>query len=134
MVDAVSNALSGLKLNALKVSVAASNIVNIGSTGPVTPEPNGRRAYTPKDVVAIAQQDGGVSGQVIDRTPATVKIYDPGSIDADANGLMAIPNIELATEAVTLMIAKNAYAASASVIRTADKMEKDLLSLLDQKT
>ena len=133
MVDAISISISSLKTNAVRAGVAANNIANMGSGGAVTPGPRDRTPYTPQDVVAIADPLGGVQARVVDRDPATVRVYDPGSVDANADGLVALPNVDLATESVNLMTARAAYAASAAVIRVAGDMRDDLLSMVDRR-
>ncbi len=133
MVDAIFISISSLKTNAVRAGVAANNIANMGSGGAVNPGPRDRTPYTPQDVVAIADPLGGVQARVINRDPATVRVYDPGSVDANAEGLVALPNIDLATESVNMMTARAAYAASAAVIRVAGDMQDDLLSMVDRR-
>jgi flagellar basal-body rod protein FlgC len=134
MVDAISIALSGLRSSATRVGVAANNIAGASATGAVDPSaPGARPAYTPQDVVATSNGLGGVDTRVVARDPATIKAYSPGDPNADENGMVAAPNVDLASEIVDTVVARNAYGASAALIRTARDMDDALLSILDER-
>lgn len=132
MVDAISVALSGLKANTTKVGVHANNIANAGNIGARRPE-GGPAPYTPQDVVMIADALGGVQTRVTDRDPAFVLAPDPGSAYADDNGVVAVPNVDMATEIVGMNIAKNSYAANAAVIKVASAMQDEVMRLVDKR-
>jgi flagellar basal-body rod protein FlgC len=132
MVDAIGAAVSALGVNARKIGVSANNIANMGSIGGTSPDA-GPAAYTPQDVVSIADPTGGVTSRVIDRDPATVTAYDPNSPYADDKGQVAVPNVDLAEEVVGMKLADIAYRASLKVIQTASNMQKELLRRFDEK-
>ena len=54
--------------------------------------------------------------------------YDPDALGANSEGLVAVPNVDLAQEAVNLIETKALFKANAAVIRTQEEM---LGSLLD---
>jgi flagellar basal-body rod protein FlgC len=58
-----------------------------------------------------------------------VEVYAPGNPDADAAGLAAIPNVNLAEEMVTQIQAQRAYEASAVALRTQDELTDSLLDI-----
>lgn len=132
MVDAISTAVSALNMNAKKIGVAANNIANMGNVGVVEGE-SGPGPYTPQDVVSIADPLGGVQAHVVDRDPASVTAYDPNSPYANESGQVAVPNVDLATEAITINLASTAYQASLKVIETARDMQKELLDSFDTR-
>lgn len=133
MVDAVSVSVSALRANAVKAGVAANNIAAAGATGAVDPGADDRTAYTPQDVVMVSNALGGVDANVVARDPATVLAYDPNSVDANEDGIIAVPNVDLAEETVDLTLAKAAYEASLAVLKTIRDMDDDLLSIIDKK-
>jgi flagellar basal-body rod protein FlgC len=49
-------------------------------------------------------------------------IYDPGHPDADANGYVQLPNVELTQEIVSLMEARRFYEANATVFQAIKNM------------
>jgi flagellar basal-body rod protein FlgC len=132
MVDAVHTALSGLQANTERVRVAANNIANAGNIGALDPT-DGPAPYTPQDVVAIADPLGGVQAQVIARDPAYVPAPDANSPYANDQGVVAVPNVDLAEEIVDLNLAKTAYAANALALRVAGEMQDELLKSFDER-
>lgn len=132
MVDAISTSLSALSAATRKTSVAASNIANAGSVG--TPGGgDGNAAYTPQDVINVTNGIGGVLTRVQNRDPAHVLAYDPDAPQADADGYIAVPNVDLVNEVITIKTAEIAYRASAKVIGVANRMQEDLQRLFDEK-
>jgi flagellar basal body rod protein FlgC len=64
------------------------------------------------------QSDSG-SGTVaytVPVSPAYVATYDPQSPDANGQGLVAAPNVDLAQELVQLEVAKQAYEANLKTV------------------
>lgn len=131
MVDAISIAVSSLQANGERIRGAANNIVNAGTVGALDPV-DGPAAYTPVDVVAIADRQGGVQTRDVPRNPATFSTYDPNSPYANADGVVAAPNVDMASEIITLKLAETAYRASLDVIKVAGKMQDELLKTFDE--
>jgi flagellar basal-body rod protein FlgC len=125
-------AVSGLNVAALRFQTAASNIANSRSDGPLpgaaNPE-NFPAAYTPLHVNQVEVVGGGTSATVTAVSPATVPAFDPGAPFADGNGMVARPNIDLASELVQLLIARYTFAANAQVIRADAQMSAALLDI-----
>ena len=73
---------------------------------------------------------GGVeAGQVVQDTRAGVSDYDPGHPDADANGFVLRPNVDIQTEIVDLMIARRVHEANATVFQAAKAMLKRAIDI-----
>jgi flagellar basal-body rod protein FlgC len=132
MVDAINIALSGLQLNTERVRVGANNIVNAGTVGALDGA-DGPAPYTPQDVIATANAAGGVQSRVIDRKPAYVPGFDPNSSYSNEDGLVGVPNVDLADETVRMKMAEISYRASLKVIQTAEKMQDALLQSFDER-
>ena len=123
----LGTALSGLQAAATRVGAAANNIANIstsGSTDGVT-----KPAYTPQDVVQTST-NGGVRADIQPRDPATYAAPDPDASFADADGMVAVPNIDVASEIVSMKTAEHAYKASLIVSKTAQEMDDALNELI----
>lgn len=86
--------------------------------------------YTPVTVDFSSQAGGGVSAQVRPDPNAYSVIYDPSSVHANADGLVAVPDVDLAEQAVNLIETKALYKANVSVIKTQDEMLGDLLDTI----
>jgi flagellar basal-body rod protein FlgC len=132
MVDAINIAVSSLQANGERIRGAANNIVNAGTVGALDPA-DGPAAYTPVDVVAVADPLGSVLTRTIERNPATTTAYDPNSPYANADGAVAVPNVDLASEIVTMKLAEISYRASLDIIKVAGKMQDELLNTFDEK-
>jgi flagellar basal-body rod protein FlgC len=63
-----------------------------------------------------------------DRTPGDA-IYNPSHPDADANGMVHMPNVNLAHEMVDLITASRSYDANLSVVRMARQMAQRALQI-----
>ena len=127
-----SIALSGLSAASLRLQVSAGNVANAGSSGPLpgsAASGNVPDAYVPKRVDQVALADGGTSAHVSAVSPATVPAYDPGAPYADSHGLVASPNIDLASEIVQQLTARISFAANAQLVKADTKMTASLLDI-----
>lgn len=133
MTDALSIALSGLRAQTTRLAATASNIANASTGGTVPsadPSAPASTLYTPVTVEFSAQAGGGVSAQVRPDPNAYSVIYDPSSVHANADGLVAVPDVDLAEQLVNLIETKAAYKANVSVIKTQDEILGDLLDTI----
>lgn len=133
MVGSIGIALSGMTAQTRRLDASASNVANVRSTGavPAADRTTGdqRAAYQP---LAVAQTDAnpGTRATFTPITPAYLQEYAPDDSAANADGMVAAPNVDLARERVNQMAASRAYGANVAVVRTQDEMLK---SLLDSK-
>ncbi len=56
-------------------------------------------------------------------------VHDPGHPDADENGYVKMPDVEIVNEMVDMMAASRAYEANTVAISTAKNMAKDALDI-----
>ncbi len=56
-------------------------------------------------------------------------VYDPTHPDADAEGYVKMPDVEIINEMVDMMLASRAYEANATAIASAKKIVKDALDI-----
>jgi flagellar basal-body rod protein FlgC len=123
----------------MRVNVLASNVANAETTR--TPEGG---PYKRKDVVQIAQSAPGSFSSVLDRMSlarpaiagviedqsAPKKVFEPGHPDADKEGFVAYPNINVVSTMTDLMSASRLYQANITAIETARKMSSDAREIL----
>jgi flagellar basal-body rod protein FlgC len=69
-----------------------------------------------------------VAGIQEDMTPGRL-VYDPGHPDADKNGYVHYPNVNVTDEMVDMMDARRVYEANASVFQAAKGMLKQALNI-----
>ncbi len=129
MTKIIDTALSALRTEAKRIEVSAGNIANLRSPGvrEGTSTPGG---FQPKFVVQSTRPGGGITSRVVPRDPASLLVYSPSSSEADADGLVAIPNINLEEEFITQIMARRAYEASAKLIKSEEERLRFLGDLL----
>jgi len=69
------------------------------------------------------------SEEVVDPDSGYRLEYDPSHPDADENGYVEMPDVEVVTEMVDMMAATRAYEANTVAISSAKKMAKDALEI-----
>jgi flagellar basal-body rod protein FlgC len=132
MSSILSIAVSGLNDAATRLANAASNIVNVSSTGKLPSNGGGYTGFQPQDVVTLSVA-GGASGQGVTsalqpRNPAYTVAPDPTSPDANAEGLVGAPNVDLNAELIASKEAQVSYGANAKVIKITEEMQQSLLN------
>jgi flagellar basal-body rod protein FlgC len=127
-------ALSGMNAAARRLEVSASNVANVQSTGAL-PNADGTvpagapQAYAPLELVQTASAGGGTQTAVTTVTPSTTAISDPQAPFANQDGLVAAPNVDLAQEMISQLIASYTFAANATVMKADDRMTGALLNI-----
>lgn len=117
------------------MDLIASNIANANTTQ--TDEGGPYRRKTPVFTTGVAGAGIGVeSGQGVrvsaiaqDMSPPRM-IYEPGHPEADAEGYVAMPNVNPVTEMVNMMIATRAYEANTTAIEAAKSMITSSINML----
>lgn len=112
--------VSGAGMGAMSraLDVIAENIANAETTR--TPDGG---PYKRKVVVFQRSGVGGVeAAQVVEDTRPGSEDYEPGHPDADANGFVKRPNVDIQTEITDLMIARRVHEANATVFQAAKAM------------
>ncbi len=135
MSSVFSTAISGMNAAVAQMLNAATNIVNASSTGKLPAAENEKAtSFAPQDVVIASNNEGdhhlGVTATRVPREPSYYPMYDPQAPDANEQGLVAAPNVDIASEILDVMTAKIAYEASAKVIAAEKKTQETLLDTL----
>jgi flagellar basal-body rod protein FlgC len=130
----LSIATSGMTAATRRLEVSARNIANANSAGPLpSADPSviasHPPAYVPQRVDQVETPGGGTRAIVGNEQPGTVAVHDPDAPYADADGMVAKPDVDLAEEAVELVSARLSFAINAYVVRTYAKMMKSLLDI-----
>lgn len=132
---------SGLSANRLRMNTLSANLANANTTRTEEGGP-----YRRRDVVFSATPTGspfedflnGTNGaqlskvQVVDIHQDTNEprmVYDPTHADADAEGYVAMPNIQVMTEMVNMLTATRAYEANATAVNEAKQMAMKTLEI-----
>lgn len=127
------------------MNVAASNIANISTTGPLPASggsatsagagiaPTFPAAYVPLRVDQASQASGSTAGGTVATVSTVSPSYttqsDPSAPFANQHGLVAAPNVDFASEFAELVTAKYSFIANAKVIQAYSETEKTLLDI-----
>ena len=121
----LSTPAAGMAIEQRFLEIIAANIANAETTR--TPEggPYRRQVATiERDAASGAQ----VTRAVADPRPGRM-VYDPGHPDANSDGFVEYPNVDLNAELVDLMIARRIHEANASVFQAAKSMLRRALEI-----
>jgi flagellar basal-body rod protein FlgC len=128
MSSVMSIAASGMAAAQKRLEVSARNVANVSTTGLLGAAPDDvRAAFTALRIDQTEVADGGTAATVSRESPGTIAVSDPGAPYADAQGMVAAPNVDLANEIVQQMIARYTFVANAGVMRAQAAMQKSLL-------
>ncbi len=135
MSEIFSVALSGMRDSVLRIRNAVTNIVNASSTSRLPSSPQEAAVmFQPKDAVTLSQEGGnqalGVTSVLIDRDPAYRVVAGGSSPLANEEGLIAEPNVDLASEIVATKMAELTYKANAAVIKAVKENDEKLFDAL----
>jgi len=129
---------SGLSAERYRMEVIANNIANANSTR--TPEGGPYRRQQVLFATQANALDGlnGQSGQLkgvsvagITLDPSELPlVYNPGHPDANEEGMVAMPNVQVPFEMVDMITASRSYEANLRAIRSIKKMVEQTLTLL----
>lgn len=119
MISPISSALSGLNAASKRVAVSADNIANQFS-----------KNYVPQRAGQVSLGAGGIQTIVTPINPPTVTVFNPADPDADANGAVQLPNVDVANELANMMVASYDFKANLKSIKVTDKMQQSLLDIL----
>jgi flagellar basal-body rod protein FlgC len=121
-------AVSGLRAQNKQMEVISSNIANARTADAGKGEPYRRLEAilkTDKDDISGVQV-----GQIAKDMSEFDRVLDPGNPEADENGYVQMPNVNLPIEMMNLSLATRTYQANAAVLRRYQQMVDTTLELL----
>ncbi|MBP7141367.1 MAG: flagellar basal body rod protein FlgC [Opitutaceae bacterium] len=135
LIGAIDVTSSALNAQRTRLDVVAQNIANAQTTRGTDGAPYQRRMVSFETELLRKQ---GMSGEALqsvrvgeittDKSPGQ-RIYDPQHPDAGADGMVQLPNVNLAYEMVDLITATRAYEANLSVAKNARQMAMKALEI-----
>lgn len=131
-VNVTADALSAEKT---RLDVIAQNIANAHTTRGPDGLPYQRKMVSFESELRHASGagpggPGGMRVAAITNDPTLGElVYNPGHPHADGDGMVRMPNVNLAREMVDLIMASRTYEANLSVVRTARQMAQNALRM-----
>ncbi len=122
---------SALSANRFWLELVANNMANAQTTR--TPEGGPYRRKLPVFSQVLDQElgtNGGVqvTGVVADRAPLQ-RVYKPGHPDADKNGFVLMPNVNVVTEMVDMISIQRSYDANVTMLSAVKNMTNKSLEI-----
>lgn len=125
LLSSLSTPAAGMSLQQRFLDVISQNLANVETTR--TPDGG---PYQRQIVVAGGTgTDGGTETQQVSDPRPGRTLYDPGHPDADADGFVAYPNVDVNSELVDMMVARRVFEANASVFQAAKAMLRRSLDI-----
>jgi len=140
LLTAIKISASGLSAQRTRLSVLSSNLANSKTTRTA----DGSGPYKRKDPIFeevradsfsanLDRAEKRLSGVQVtqireDSTPGE-KVYDPGHPDADADGYVLMPNVNVVHELTDIMDTSTSFEANVSAIRSAKEMINSVLAI-----
>ncbi|RLJ04197.1 MAG: flagellar basal body rod protein FlgC [Candidatus Aenigmatarchaeota archaeon] len=127
---------SGLYAQRRRMDVIAGNLANIETTHTKKGGPYRRKmvVMSPKPVedfnkaLTIQAEGVKIDDIVEDKTPFR-KAYNPSHPDADKNGYLLKPNVDLVVEVTNMLMARRAFEANISAIKSTKQMALKALEI-----
>lgn len=138
MLEAISAreiAVTGLKAQRTRMNVIANNIANAQTTR----TPNGGGPFRRQVAILhghaldkpIDPDKFGVRVRGVTRDPSPLRtVFDPSHPDANEEGYVAYPNVDVAMEMVNLVVAHRAYDANLAVVSADKRMAESALQII----
>jgi flagellar basal-body rod protein FlgC len=128
---------SALQAERIRMEVVSQNIAHANTTRDLDGKPYQRQQVVFESVLNQEQRAGAAetapqSVQVAriqkDSHPPRL-VFNPGHPEADANGMVAVPNISIHEEMADLIASSRAYEANLAVVKNAHAMALQALSI-----
>jgi flagellar basal-body rod protein FlgC len=130
----VDSAASALQAEKVRMEVISQNIANANTTRTSNGGPYQRQVVRFETIMAnqfdpySAKAEVRVAGIETDNRPFKI-MHQPGHPDADADGMVRYPNVNIHEEMADLIASSRAMEANLSIIRTARQMAMQTLAI-----
>jgi flagellar basal-body rod protein FlgC len=136
ILSGIQNTSAALDVERTRLDVISQNIANAHTTHDVDGKPYQRRVVVFESALQNALDNSNGSSQLApqvakiqkDSRPP-VKIYDPGNPEADARGMVSMPNINIHEEMADLISASRTFEANLAAVKNARSMAMQTLAI-----
>ena len=127
---------SGLYAQRKRMDVISSNLANIESTHTDSGGPYRRKMVVMSSrpvqdfnrILSLQIEGVQINDIIEDRSPFR-RIFNPGHPDADENGYVFKPNVDLIVETTNMLMARRAFEANISAIKSTKQMALKALEI-----
>jgi flagellar basal-body rod protein FlgC len=131
---AVNSSAAALDAERARLEVISQNIANANTTRGIDGKPYQRQQVVFESVLRqasngeMAVPELRVANIVKDQRPSRL-IYNPGHPDADEQGMVAMPNVNIHEEMADMIVASRAFEANLAVIKNARQLAMQALAI-----
>ena len=130
---------SGLTAQRLRMDVVSNNIANVNTTrteegGPYRKKMPVFKSRLQQEMNNIANENQNIGNgvkvsQIRESSQPPKLVYKPNHPDADENGYVQMPNINIVSEMTDMISASRAYEANVTAVNTSKQMVKSALQI-----
>lgn len=128
--NATAASISGLRAAERRLEVSANNIANFRSTTALEDGVLTERPFQPSQVLQTSESPVGTRAYTSPLDPAIIPSFEPDSIAANENGIVELPNVDLAREAVNNISAKHAFQANLNTLKLSEEVLKNVINII----
>lgn len=124
----LSISASGLSAERVRMDTISSNIANVNTTRTEDGGPYRRKVAVFSEVLeqelaGDAKSLGGVQvAEIVDDPTPLKSVYDPTHPDADEEGYVLMPNVEILNEMADMIVATRSYEANVTTLNASKSM------------
>ena len=134
ILSGIQSTAAALNAERTRLDVISENIANANTTRGLDGKPYQRQVVVFETALQQAMNGGAavptlrVAGIEKDQRPFET-IYEPGNPDADAHGMVAMPNINIHEEMADMISSERAFEANLAVVKNARMMAMQILAI-----
>jgi len=128
LISGINVTASALNAEKVRMDLVAENIANAHTTHDINGGAYQRKVVSFESVLESTGKGVRISDISTDQSKGE-SIYSPTHPDADKDGMLQMPNVNIATEMVDLMSSSRAYEANLAVVRNAKQLAMRALSI-----
>ncbi len=136
ILSGIQNTTAALQAEQTRLDVISQNIANVNTTRGIDGKPYQRQVVVFENALQQAMNSDNSNAlptlrvariETDKRDP--IQIYDPGHPDADARGMVSMPNINIHEEMADLISASRTFEANLAVVKNSRSMAMQTLAM-----
>jgi flagellar basal-body rod protein FlgC len=132
MLAGIKNTSAALTAERTRLDIIGENIANAHTTRGVDGKPYQRKVVVFEAALQQAMSEGSspnITARVQKDESPFPMLHMPGHRDADENGMVSMPNVNIHSEMVDLIAASRAYEANLAVVKNARTLAMQTLAI-----
>ena len=137
LLTGITSTASALNAERIRMEVVSQNIANANTTRDVDGKPYQRQQVVFEKLLnqqfgssALGVGETGVQVARIEKDARPpIFVYNPGHPDADRNGMVAMPNVNIHEEMADMIVSSRAFEANLAVVRNARSLALQTLAI-----